>query len=477
MKEVDLRMGEQHKYTVIKKLVDTDGNKNSAALKLGCTRRHINRMIHGYKAQGKKYFQHGNRGKQPTHTLTGEVRQMVLDLYLQKYYGANFAHFCELLNKNEKINLSRSTLRTLLMAEKIISPLAKRVTKKALKRQLEELQTQAASKKEQSVLKQRLVAIEDAHPRRPRSAYFGEMIQMDASLEVWFGSKKSYLHLAVDDASGSLVGAYFDRQETLQGYYHVFYQILTNYGIPHLFYTDRRTVFDYKSKKSLSIEEDTFTQFGYACQRLGVNIETTSIPQAKGRVERMFQTLQSRLPIELRLAGATTLEQANEFLNSYIKEFNALFALPVNYTKSVFEKQPGLEEVNLILAVLSKRIIDHGHSIRFDKRYYKLINDQGLPVYYHQGTLCLVIRAFDGALFTSVGDKVYALEEIPVQEQQSINFDFLPRITKPQKRYVPPMSHPWKANAFSDYVKTQKHHITESGRTFEDIIYSQEIVY
>ena len=118
------------------------------------------------------------------------------------------------------------------------------------------------------------------------------MIQMDASLEVWFGSKKSYLHLAVDDASGSLVGAYFDRQETLQGYYHVFYQILTNYGIPHLFYTDRRTVFDYKSKKSLSIEEDTFTQFGYACQRLGVNIETTSIPQAKGRVERMFQTLQ-----------------------------------------------------------------------------------------------------------------------------------------------------------------------------------------
>jgi hypothetical protein len=83
-----------------------------------------------------------------------------------------------------------------------------------------------------------------------------------------------------------------------------------------------------------------------------VNIETTSVPQAKGRVERMFQTLQSRLPIELRLAGATTIEQANEFLNSYIKEFNALFALPIHYTKSVFEKQPGPEELNLILAVL-----------------------------------------------------------------------------------------------------------------------------
>jgi transposase len=477
MREVDLRMGEQHKYTVIKKLVETDGNKNSAAIKLGCTKRHINRMILGYKLQGKAYFLHGNRGKQPTHTLAGEVRQMVLDLYLQKYYGANFTHFCELLSKNEKIRLSRSTLRTILMEEKIISPLATRVTKKALKQQLEELQAQAKSKKEQSLIQQRLVAIEDAHPRRPRSAYFGEMIQMDASQEVWFGTAKSYLHLAVDDATGSIVGAYFDQQETLKGYYHVFHQILTSHGIPHLFYTDRRTVFEYKSKTSLAIEGDTFTQFGYACKRLGVSIETTSVPQAKGRVERMFQTLQSRLPIELRLAGATTIEQANEFLNSYIKEFNALFALPIHYTKSVFETQPGLLELNLILAVLSKRIIDSGHAIRFDNRYYKLINDRGLPVYYHQGTLCLVIRAFDGSLFTAVGENVHALEEIPLQEQQSKNFDFPQPLKNPRKRYVPPMSHPWKANAFSDYVKTQIHHIAESGRAFEDIIYSQEIVY
>lgn len=97
------------------------------------------------------------------------------------------------------------------------------------------------------------------HPRRPRNAYFGEMIQMDASLEVWFGSTKTQLHLAVDDATGCIVGAYFDTQETLKGYYNVFHQILTNHGIPHLFYTDRRTVFEYKSKKSPSIEEDTFT--------------------------------------------------------------------------------------------------------------------------------------------------------------------------------------------------------------------------
>jgi hypothetical protein len=126
---------------------------------------------------------------------------------------------------------------------------------------------------------------------------------MDASVHHWFGRNKTQLHIAVDDATGAIVGAYFDTQETLNAYYHILYQILTKYGIPYMFLTDRRTVFEYKQKKSPSVEEDTFTQFGYSCKQLGIHIKTSSIPQSKGRVERMFQTLQSRLPIELRLAG------------------------------------------------------------------------------------------------------------------------------------------------------------------------------
>jgi len=86
-------------------------------------------------------------------------------------------------------------------------------------------------------------------------------------------------------------------------------------------------VFEYKRKNETSVEKDTFTQFGYACKQLGIAIQTSSIPQAKGRVERMFGTLQSRLPIELRLKGVTTLEEANEFLNHYVKKNNAQFAL------------------------------------------------------------------------------------------------------------------------------------------------------
>lgn len=101
----------------------------------------------------------------------------------------------------------------------------------------------------------------DAHPRRPRCAYFGELIQMDASPHIWFGNIISHLHLAIDDATGSIVGAFFDTQETLHAYYQITNQILVNYGIPAKFLTDRRTVFEYKRKNAPSDEEDTFTQF------------------------------------------------------------------------------------------------------------------------------------------------------------------------------------------------------------------------
>ena len=153
-----------------------------------------------------------------------------------------------------------------------------------------------------------------------------------------------------------------------------------------MFLTDRRTVFEYKQKKSPSVEEDTFTQFSYACKQLGIEIQTSSVAQAKGRVERMFQTLQSRLPIEMRLAGVTTIEQANEFLNSYIKEFNAQFALPIDSIKSVFEKQPDIEKINLTLAVIAERKIDNGSCIKFKKQYYIPTDSNGHPVHYRKGT-------------------------------------------------------------------------------------------
>ena len=105
----------------------------------------------------------------------------------------------------------------------------------------------------------------------------------------WIPGQIWHLHLAIDDATGRINGGWFDTQETLNGYYHVFHQILTAYGIPYKFFTDRRTIFTYKKKNSPSIDEDTYTQFAYACKQLGVELETSSVPTSK----RTGRTLKS----------------------------------------------------------------------------------------------------------------------------------------------------------------------------------------
>ena len=331
-------MNEQKKYEVIKSLADhpETANKDRAALILGCTKRHINRMLQGYSRSGKDFFIHGNRGKKPATTISIEIRQKVIDLYRNKYFEANFEHYTELLKKNEDISISASSVMSILESEYILSPKATKAKRRRIKQKLKEQKKAAKTKKELSSIQVNLVSVDNAHSRRPRCAYFGELQQMDATPYEWVHGQVWHLHLAIDDASGIVTGAWFDTQETLNGYYHVLEQILTDYGIPYKFLTDKRSVFTYKKKDVLSDDKDTYTQFAYACKQLGIELESSSIPQAKGRIERLNQTLQSRLPIELRLAGVTDINKANEFLHSYIKEFNEKFALPLYGIKSVF---------------------------------------------------------------------------------------------------------------------------------------------
>ena len=455
-------MEEQQKYEVIKKLIDTNGNKDRAAMTLGISRRQVDRLIAAYKEKGKAAFVHGNRGRKPAITTPDEVRKSVVDLYRNKYYEANFTHFTELLERNEGITLSVSAVTNFLEAEHILSPRVTKSKKKRVRKELERQKEAAKTKKEADKIQANIIAVEDAHSRRPRCAYFGELEQMDASPYEWFGTEKTTLHIAVDDATGTITGAYFDKQETLKGYYNIYAQILRKYGIPYKFFTDRRTVFTYKKKNAPDIGEDTCTQFAYACKQLGTQIEYSSVPQAKGRVERMFETLQSRLPVELRLAGITDIDAANEFLDSYIDEFNAKFALPSDNIKSVFETQPSEETINLTLAVLTQRTVDSGHCIQFNNHYYRMLNSRGMQEHYLKGTKVMVIQAFDGSLFCSVNDEaIYALDAIPKNEKKSKELDLDYEKPAPQKQYIPPMNHPWRSKSFWKFVKSQEHHLMD----------------
>lgn len=451
MRKVLLNMNEQQKYEIIKSLVENNGNKDRAALKLGCTKRHINRLIQKYKSHGKAAFIHGNKGRKSAHTFSDSLKNEIITLYNNKYWDATFSYACELLAQHDGISISPSALTNILYNEYIPSPRSSRKTKKRMAKELRAMQKNSNNKKDSARIQRCIVSLEHSHSRRPRCTYFGEMLQMDASLHHWFGNSKSQLHIAIDDATGMIVGAYFDGQETLNGYYNVFHQILTQYGIPAMFYTDRRTVFEYKKKKTNQIEHDTFTQFSYACHQLGVDLKTTSVAQAKDRVKRAFQTLQQRLPIAMRLAGIQTIEQANVFLNSYIKEYNAKFAFPEHSIKSVFEVQPESDKINQILAVLTERVVDSGHCIRFEKKYYKTMDACGLQTHFPRGTKGLVVKTFDGQLLFSTNEQVYELEVVPEHEKISKSFAIQPAKETPRKRNIPSARHPWRSETFLKY--------------------------
>jgi hypothetical protein len=285
---------------------------------------------------------------------------------------------------------------------------------------------------------------------------------MDACIHLWFGNSKAALHAAIDDSTGQVLGMFFDKQETLNGYYKITEQILSKYGIPYLIKTDKRTVFEYKKKASSKVEEDTFTQYAYACNQLGIHIETSSVPEFKPRIERLFQTLQQRLPQEFRLNNITTINEANKFLENYIIQYNNKFALHINNTKSVFEKQPSKEKINLTLAILAERIVDSGHSIKYENKYYRFINKNGKSIYFNKGTKCIVIKALDNKLYATIDDSIFALEEISETQAKSKNFYEIIDENINRTIYIPRMIHPWKGKSFNEFVKKQKHRLDEN---------------
>ena len=464
MRKVELRMNEQMKYEVIKDLVDHNGNKNRASKKLGISRRQIDRLIIKYKENGKSGFIHGNRGHIPTKKLDRSISEDIITLYQNKYYDFNFSHFREFLEKVENIKVSYKFIYSTLTNEGILSPKARKKTKRQYAKQklLKDKKINLTmSEKNINEIVNHEVALEDSHPRGEKPKYFGEIIEQDGSIHLWFGAKKTCLHLAIDKATSTIVGAWFDYQETLNGYYRVLHQILTKYGIPYKFFTDNRTVFNYMSLNpdKRTSDKDVLTQYGYACKQFGIDLETSSVSQAKGLIERTNGTFQGRLVQELRLHNITTIDEANKYLTEvFVPYFNEKFALDYNKFKSVFEASPSNEVINYTLAILTPRKIDNGNSIKYQNKYYQPYLNNELKCFLPK-TECLVIKAFNNDLLVSIDEQVFELRELSRNEKFSKEFNEISEV-KENKKYIPPMSHPWKLASFKKQIqKAHTNHV------------------
>jgi transposase len=229
--------------SVIRKAKEGKLTTGQAAAKLGVSKQYVNRLKRSYAAKGALAFRHGNEGKDRSWKTKPATEAKIIALYRDKYAGFNFKHFLEKLNEEEGVAISYEPLRRILTSAGFKSPKGHKDKKEKTK-----------------------------HPSRPRRQCFGELLQIDASIHNWFGEAlpKATLHGAIDDATGTVMGLFFDKEETLKGYYEMMWQILNKYGIPEAFYGDNRTIFEFRklSEKSQTIDRDVHINFKRMCQQL-----------------------------------------------------------------------------------------------------------------------------------------------------------------------------------------------------------------
>lgn len=282
-----LNSKEQRRAFVLNQVIGGQINVPQAAQLLVVSLRHARRLLAEYRQFGPEALAHGNRGRQPAHTLGEGLRARVVALAKDKYVGFNHQYLSEKLGEVEEIAISRSSLRRILLAAGLPSPRKRRPAKHRRRRE-----------------------------RYPRE---GMLLQIDGSRHDWLEGRGPYLTLlgAVDDATGSVPYALFREQEDAGGYLALFRQIVTTKGVPLAVYRDRHAIFAVSNKREPSLAEQLAggrepTQFGRALQELGIESITARSPQAKGRIERLWGTFQDRLVSELRLAGVKDLGEAKD---------------------------------------------------------------------------------------------------------------------------------------------------------------------
>jgi transposase len=309
-----------------------------AGEKIGVSYRQAKRLWRAVKARGAKGLLHGNVGRPPPNRISDRLKQQVLKLSRERYEGFNDVHFTEMLADREGIGLSRETVRG-WRREAGIGPKRKRRARKHRK-------------------------------RRERMAQEGAMVLWDGSPHAWFGSAHPpcCLMAAMDDGTGKLLAARFFPFEGSSGYLWLLKTLVKRYGVPLVIYHDRhgalhRNDSHWTLQEQLAGRQDP-TQVGLALGALGIRSIAALSPQAKGRIERLFGTLQDRLGAELALEGIKSLEEANRFLKTFLPKFNRRFAIPPRQSEQAWRKvSPGLD-LDRIISFRYRSVVGNDNSVR-----------------------------------------------------------------------------------------------------------------
>lgn len=416
---------EQQRAQVLTRLLVGDVTAAEAAVLMGLSERHVFRLRRGLERDGPAALVHGNRGRASARRLDPRTAERVLELARTTYDGANDCHLAELLAEHEGIVIGRSSLRRLLRGAGRASPRRRRAPRH--------------------------------RSRRDRMPQAGMLLQVDGSRHDWLADRGPRLTLVggIDDATGRLTGAVFREQEDTAGYLVVLRDTVRRHGIPLAVYRDRHGLFETPRGSLMTLEEqlaDTRipTQLGRAFEELGVTSIAARSPQAKGRIERAWGTLQDRLVTELRLAGAHDLSTANEVLARFLPRFNRRFTVPAADPEPAWRPLPAGVRVDRVCCLKYRRVVANDHTVRVGPSILQLPPGPGRRGY--AGRRVEVQLRLDGRIVVWDGERELLAVPAPADPVQLRALESArPEVgsAAPSAAYrsgmIPAADHPWRS--------------------------------
>ena len=406
---------ELRRIPIIHRVMEKRLTQIKAAEMLDLSDRQIRRIIDRIEAGGDSAIVHRNRGKESPFRLPEERERKIMGIVDKRYYDFGPTFAAEKLLECEKIKISREKLRQLMIAHGTDYP--RRKKKGAI------------------------------HQWRERKHHQGEMIQMDGSDHDWLEGRGPKLSLMgyIDDASNTVFGRFYGYEGTFPAM-DSFKRYLSIYGIPFSFYVDRHST--YKTTRQPNLEEDlkgefAKTQFARLLNELDVEPIFARSPQAKGRIERSFETLQDRLVKELRLAGVSSLEQANVFLDSYLPKYNARFAVKPFRKTNLHRAVPKTLNLDEVFCIKEYRTIGNGFTCQWRNRLFLIRNPS---ITMKKRRVC-IMEHFDGKLTLKLKDKYLSFVEITRRDIRAMAKDRKAAqklIKKARVYFSPPKDHPWR---------------------------------
>ena len=388
---------ELNRVNAIKDVCERRLKQKDAAASLGITRRQVQRLVNQYRQHGAAGLISQRRNKPSNRRLDPQLKSRVLSIIHERYldFGPTFAN--EKLREHHGFKLSTETLRQWMISDGLWIPKIKRVAK--------------------------------AHPPRMRRECFGELIQIDGSHHDWFEGRadKCCLIVYIDDATGRLTALEFTEVESTYDYMNITRRHLEQHGKPVAFYSDKHSVFKVNHPEALTGTHTT--QFGRALHELNIELICANSPQAKGRVERVNYTLQDRLIKEMRLAGISSIEAANQWLPTFIEDFNQRFSRePYSLIDAHRPLRESAAELDDIFSRQMTRTVSQSLTLQYEKVIYllentpettRLIGKKVMVHNYPDGTID--IKHCGKSLKVTVHDKLRTVNEAVIVNSKQLD--------------------------------------------------------